>query len=138
MIFHHTKNKGDLGVLKAKLDLFNQGYLILSPETEHAPFDLAIYKDGVFKTVQVKYRNLTKRGSLEVPFRSNYSSSRGVRSKKIDKSKVDVYAVYCPQTDCCYYFDPKSYNESITLRVSKSLNHQSVGIHQADEFRKVP
>ena len=64
MIKHHTKNKGDLGVLKAKLDLFEQGYLILNPETEHAPFDLAIYKNGEFKSVQVKYRSLNKRGTL--------------------------------------------------------------------------
>jgi len=37
---HHTKEKGDLGVLKAQLDLFEQGFLILNPVTEHAPFDL--------------------------------------------------------------------------------------------------
>lgn len=38
MFTHHTKTKGDLGVLKVKLDLFEQGFLILNPETEHAPF----------------------------------------------------------------------------------------------------
>ena len=46
---HHTKNKGDLGELKVKVDLLEQGYLILNPETEHAPFDLVIYKSGLFK-----------------------------------------------------------------------------------------
>ncbi len=33
---HHTKDKGDLGVLKAQLDLFEKGYTILLPYTEHA------------------------------------------------------------------------------------------------------
>jgi hypothetical protein len=28
MINHHTKNKGDLGVLKAKCDLFQKGYYL--------------------------------------------------------------------------------------------------------------
>ena len=28
MFNHHTKTKGDLGVLKAKLDLFQKGFLI--------------------------------------------------------------------------------------------------------------
>jgi hypothetical protein len=37
---HHTKDKGDLGVLKAQLDLFEQGFAILVPLTEHCPFDL--------------------------------------------------------------------------------------------------
>ena len=55
--------------MKAKLDLFEQGFLILNPETEHAPFDIAIYKDGQFKSVQVKYRSLNKRGALEISFR---------------------------------------------------------------------
>lgn len=66
---HHTKEKGDLGVLKAQLSLFEQGYLILQPVTEHAPFDLVAYKDNAFKRVQVKYKSLDKSVTLraEIP-----------------------------------------------------------------------
>jgi hypothetical protein len=53
---HHTKQKGDLGVLYAQLDLAKRGYIILLPQTEHAPFDLVAYKAGRFLRVQVKYR----------------------------------------------------------------------------------
>ena len=138
MIYHHTKNKGDLGVLKVKLDLYQQGFLILIPETEHAPFDLVVYKDGNYKSVQVKFRNLNQRGALEIPFRSCYSTSKGVMTKSVDKAIIDVYAVYCPQTDECYYFDPKQFNKSVCLRVKTSLNHQQQGIRLASEFKKVP
>jgi hypothetical protein len=138
MIFHHTKNKGDLGVLKVKLDLYQQGFLILVPETEHSPFDLVIYQDGIFKTVQVKFRNLNRHGALEIPFRSSYSTSKGVQTKAINKSFIDLYAVYCPEVDECYYFDPKSYNKSICLRVKTPLNKQSAKINDARLFRKVP
>lgn len=138
MIYHHTKNKGDLGVLKVKLDLYQQGYLILVPETEHSPFDLVIYKDGCFKTVQVKFRNLSKRGSLDIPFRSCYSTSKGVITKSVNKMIIDLYAVYCPQTDGCYYFDPKQFNKSVSLRVKTSLNNQQFRIRSASEFSKVP
>ena len=130
MIYHHTKNKGDLGVLKVKLDLFQQGFLILVPDTEHSPFDLVVYKNGVFKTVQVKYRNLLKRGVLEIPFRSSYSTSKGVMTKQADKEMIDIYAVYCPQTDGCYYFDPKLFNKSIALRVKTSLNLSLIHISE--------
>jgi hypothetical protein len=58
---HHTKSKGDLGVLKAQVDLYEKGYMILHPQTEHAPFDLVVYKDKNFKRVQVKYRNLNEK-----------------------------------------------------------------------------
>ena len=138
MIYHHTKNKGDLGVLKVKPDLYLQGFLILMPETEHAPFDLVIYKDGVYKSVQVKFRNLSRNGVLQIPFRSSYSTSKGVMTKFVNKTMIDIYAVYCPQTDCCYYFDPKSYNRCISLRVKTSLNNQQQGIWLADDFKKVP
>ncbi|MCZ2258066.1 hypothetical protein KSU66_06130 [Sporosarcina sp. G11-34] len=47
-MYHHTKNKGDLGVLKAQVDLHQKGYLILNPLTEHAPFDLVVYKENNF------------------------------------------------------------------------------------------
>lgn len=138
MIYHHTKTKGDLGVLKVKVDLYLQGYLILVPETEHSPFDLVIFQKGIFKTVQVKFRNLTSKGVLEIPFRNSYSTSKGVKTKFVDKKLIDIYAVYCPQTDACYYFNPKQYNRSITLRVKTSLNNQKSKIHSADQFRKVP
>ncbi len=138
MFKHHTKNKGDLGVLKVKVDLFEQGFLILVPETEHSPFDLVIYRNGGFKTVQVKFRNLAKSGVLEIPFRSSYSTSKGVKTKSADKTLIDIYAVYCPQTDECYYFKPQQFNKSVTLRVNASLNHQKRKTHPASEFRKVP
>lgn len=138
MFEHHTKNKGDLGVLKAKVDLFEQGFLILNPETEHAPFDLVIYKNGVYKSVQVKYRTLNKRGTIEISFRSTYSSSNGLNVKSVNKDVIDIYAIYCPDTDKCYYFDPKLYNKSIALRVNTSLNNQQKGVHYAENYRKVP
>lgn len=138
MIVHHTKNKGDLGVLKVKVDLYEQGFLILNPETEHSPFDIVIYKNGEFRTVQVKYRKLTKKGVLEIPFRSTYSTSKGVITKSVDKNSIHLYAVYCPDTDLCYYFYPENFNKSLTLRVETSLNKQHKGIHYVDSFRKVP
>jgi hypothetical protein len=49
---HATKNKGDLGVLKAQADLAVQGYIVLHPLTEHGAFDLPIDKDRRFKRVR--------------------------------------------------------------------------------------
>ena len=57
MFSHHTKNKGDFGVLKCQISLYEQGYLVLTPNTEHSPFDLVAYKDGVFKITKT-YPNL--------------------------------------------------------------------------------
>lgn len=138
MFKHHTKTKGNLGVLKAKLDLFQQGFMILNSETEHAPFDLVIYKNGIFKTVQVKYRSLNRHGALEIVFRGSHYDSTGTVNRPIDKTVIDLFVVYCPETDGCYYFNPDDFNKSITLRVNTSRNNQKQNIHFADDYRKVP
>lgn len=46
MRVHRTKNKGDLGVLAAQLDLARRGFDLLLPLTEHQAFDLVAYKDA--------------------------------------------------------------------------------------------
>jgi len=137
MFEHHTKTKGDLGLLKVKLDLFQKGFLILNPETEHAPFDIVAYQNQVFKRVQVKYKS-GENGSICVNFRSSYCNSKGVVSKPVDKSEIDIYAVYCEATDLVYYFNPNLFEKSLTLRVDKPKNNQSKNIHFAEDFLEVP
>ncbi|EJQ47188.1 Uncharacterized protein BWINRASL_04312 [Bacillus mycoides] len=56
-MYHHTKTKGDLAVLKAQVDLYEKGYMILTPQTEHSPFDLAVYKGGVLKGYKLNIEN---------------------------------------------------------------------------------
>ncbi|HDR6301013.1 group I intron-associated PD-(D/E)XK endonuclease [Bacillus cereus group sp. RP37] len=135
---HHTKTKGDLAVLKAQVDLYEKGYMILIPQTEHSPFDLVVYKDGVCKRVQVKYRELNSRGILEVRFRSSYSTASGVATKEVNKEEIDVYCVYCPQTDSCYYFNPKLFSKSISLRADSPKNNQEKKVNFASDYREIP
>ena len=47
MKHHHTKTLGDLGVLKAQVDLYQKGYWVSIPLTEHAPFDLMSTRNGI-------------------------------------------------------------------------------------------
>lgn len=120
---HHTKNKGDLGVLKAQASLCEQGYLVLIPMSEHSPFDLVAYKEGSFYRIQVKYRKISKRKTLEVIFKSYWSNKNGIQSKKQDLSKIDVCCVYCPDTDKCYYINLRNIKTySISLKMKKGKN----------------
>ena len=137
-VMHHTKEKGDLGVLKAQVDLHQQGFLILNPVTEHAPFDLAIYKDGSFKRVQVKYKSVDRTGSFTVSFRSSWTDKNGTHIRQVNKDEIDVYCVYCPDTDACYYFDPKDFNKTVTLRVEAPKNNQKKLVKPIEDYRRVP
>ncbi|WP_286291928.1 group I intron-associated PD-(D/E)XK endonuclease [Methylomarinovum tepidoasis] len=135
---HHTKEKGDLGVLKAQLDLFEQGYLVMIPLTEHAPFDLVAYREGKFLRVQVKYKSVDHTGGITVHFRSSWADKEGTHTRFVDKDEIDLYCIYCPDTDMCYYLDPKKYNRSVTLRVEAPKNNQSQNVKSAADFRRVP
>ena len=137
MINHHTKNKGDLGVLKAKCDLFEKGYLVLVPETEHAPFDIVAWKNGQFKTVRVKYREATS-GKLNIKFSTCWTDKNGTHTVSIDKSLVDIYCIFCPDTNECHYLKPSDFGNSTTLRVSAPKNNQIKGINLASDYREVP
>ena len=130
--------KGDLGVLKAQVSLYEQGYLILQPVTEHAPFDLVAYKDGDFKRIQVKYKSLDKTGAITVHFRSCWADKNGTHMQAVNKEEIDLYCIYCPETDECYYLNPTDYDKSVTLRVETPKNNQSKNVNFMSDFRRVP
>jgi len=134
---HHTKDKGDLGVLKAQLDLYKKGYMILNPLTEHAPFDLVAYKDYEFLTIQVKYREL-KQECVTVKQVSAWNDRSGTHQKPIDFKAIDLYCIYCPETDECYYIKPDPNKVSIKLRVSSPKNNQKANITYAKDYTEVP
>jgi hypothetical protein len=135
---HHTKDKGDLGVLKAQADLCFQGYTILTPCTEHAPFDLVVYKDGFFKRVQVKYRRVRADGTIHLTLRSCWSDSKGCHVKPSDKKEVDIVCIYCPDTDKCYYVAASEVGQCITLRITHPKNNQRSGVKLAGDYTRTP
>lgn len=124
MFIHHTKNKGDLGVLKAKLDLFSKGYLILNPESEHSPFDIVGYKDGVFIRVQVKYRKSTN-GSVVVKNSTNWADKNGSHVIEYSKEEIDFFCIYVPDLDLCFYVNVKMFENKkcLNFRSEKSISH---------------
>lgn len=138
MFEHHTKTKGDYGVLKAKLSLFENGFLICNPETEHAPFDLVAYKNGKFIRVQVKYIT-AKDGKIFFTPRTSYSDSKGSYSNVYNKADIDYFIIYCPSTDKCYYIRAiDAFCEtSFTLRLVPPKNNQTKGINYAKDYKNI-
>lgn len=127
MINHHTKNKGDLGILKVQLDLFSRGYLVCEPKSEHQPFDLVAYKDGKFYRLQVKYRTKNKFGLIEVPYKTSWADKNGNHIKKYDYTEVDWFVIYCPDTDECYYIQtgnnmPSGLRVDVPKIISPNIN----------------
>jgi hypothetical protein len=134
---HHTKTKGDLGVAKAYCDLVEKGYMVLFPSTEHSPFDLVAYDGNKFIRVQVKYRKAVN-GSIQVKMLNWWADKNGSHGKLVDRSQIDIFCVYCPDTDMCYYFKPENVNVCLSLRVATPKNNQSKNVKFADDYTRVP
>ena len=131
------KNKGDLGVAKAYCDLVEKGYLVLFPSTEYAPFNLVAYDGENFIRIQVKYRRAVN-GSVQIRLENWWAERKGSHGKLIDKSQVDVFCVYCPDTDKCYYFKLENAKTYFSLRLETPKNNQSKNINFAENFVRVP
>src|SRR5690606_24318577 len=96
------------------------------------------YKDQQFWRIQVKYRNMNENGTMYVKFQQCYSTKNGVQIQDVDKSQIDLYCIYCPETDLCYYFNPKQFNRSVTIRLKETKNKQKKGVYFAESFLEIP
>src|SRR5262245_50769944 len=134
---HHTKNKGDLGVLHAKVDLAEKGYRLLLPLSEHEAFDLVAYREGVFLRVQVKYRAASN-GVIHVPFSTCWADRHGTHTSLVDKEQIDVMCVYCPDSRACYYLDPLLCGRDTALRLDPPKNCQLKRVLFAKDFVDIP
>ncbi len=139
MRYHHTKNKGDLGAIKAMADMTAKGWSVFVGLSEHQAFDFAAYREGRFLRVQAKYRALGSTGTLTIPFSTCWADRHGVHSVPIDRLSLDLFAIYCPDTGACYYVDPSLCEGGcIVLRVSPTRNRQAKGIRWAQDHVEIP
>jgi hypothetical protein len=134
---HHTKDKGDVAVVKAIADLTCRGAVVTVPLTEHAAFDLVAFLDDRFFRVQVKYRTVNH-GRIRVVFESTWADRHGIHRTPMSKTEVDIVLVYCPETDQCHYVDPREHHGAITLRIDPPRNNQRTGVHLAEDHLVMP
>ncbi len=131
---HHTKDKGDIGVLKCQADLGERGYKIFVSISEHLPFDFVAYKNKKFYRIQAKYISAINNEYIPLDLRSCWSDLNGAHRADLDKSEVDLVAIYCPDTEKCYYLVPDIMHMQRNLRLIKPKNNQKKFINMADDF----
>ena len=117
---HHTKEKGDIGNLKIMADLAVKGFKILTPLSEHLPFDLVAYCQETSKLykIQSKYKKLVG-DKIVVNLRTSYATNSGCFSNRYSYDAFDVLAVYCPDIDLTFYIKSEDLIElenSVTFR----------------------
>jgi hypothetical protein len=134
---HHTKDKGDLGVVAVIHDMVEHDIRVFLPMSEHQPIDLiAMNRRGDTSRVQVKHRKMLQTGVIEIQFRSTWSDSHGSHQRATDFGQFDCYAVYCPDNGKVYYIrnDEISNKSSLKLRILPPKNGQQKGVIGASQF----
>jgi hypothetical protein len=136
---HHTKDKGDLAVAKVLSHLLEHDIRACLPLSEHLPFDfIAVMPDmQTLVRVQVKYRKANSEGIVPVSFRANYYDSKKIYSKRVDLDRIDVYAVYTPDSDQILYLrvnEIPNNSVEIYLRIAPTKNAQSKNVRFAADY----
>lgn len=140
---HHTKDKGDIGVAVIIADLYKKGLKVLTPMSEHLPFDIVAYdpaSDDFYK-VQCKYSKLSNKNTVYVKLVTSYATQHGSFSSRYKKNSFDVIATYCPEMSSVYYISSEfadTYKSGITLRTESASNKQEVSVNYAKDFIKFP
>jgi len=120
-MYHHTKDKGDIGVAKVISNLMCKGIQVCLPISEHLPFDLiAVSEKMKCYRIQDKYRSLSKNNIITLKLSNSYSDSKGVHIKRINLDTIDFFAIYCPEIDCVFYISSKECNNKkyLTFRTN--------------------
>ena len=123
---HHTKDKGDIGVACVMADLLKHNIQVALPVSEHLPFDLiAIAPQGDLLKISVKYRVMSKTGTISVHSRSVWNDRNGTHYRQHSVGDYDALAVYCPDRDECYYLRASELSPSATtLRITDPAINQ--------------
>ena len=73
-----------------------------------------------------------RRGNIETsPRRAN---TQNVRSRN---EEFDLLAIFCPDTDQCYYIWTSEFESSIRLRTKPTKNNQKHGIRMAEDYLNI-
>lgn len=132
-----TKRKGNIGGAKVIADLLDQGIEVAIPFGDNLPFDLiAIGPDFQLWKIQVKFASAYQ-GVIRI---KNWRQSENTRRRYeqiYTPAQVDIFAIYCPDTDQVYYVSQEEIGQKAAfhLRTEPAKNQQSVGIHWHDDYR---
>lgn len=103
----NTKQIGDITETKILSDLIEKGYYVSIPYGDNYRYDFIVDRDdGKLLRVQCKtgrYRD----GVIKFSCCSS-SNHRKNGKRKSYTGDVDWFAIYCPETKCCYYIKVKN------------------------------
>lgn len=139
-----TKQRGIIAEAKIKADLLSKGYDVAVPEGDYLPFDLICITSNlnIYK-IQVKSHKIKKNGAVPLSLRRNryIPSKRCVHNRTYTKKEVDVFALYIPDIDECFYISSDILDNrkcAINFRVKEPKNGNIKNIRMVRDYKDFP
>jgi hypothetical protein len=132
----NPNHKGNVAELAIAAEAARLGLSVLSPLTEHEPYDLVIGVTGRLLRVQCKWAN--RRGDV-IPV--NLTRSRrgpgGFVRRTYTAEEIDAVGVYCADIGSCFLIPAREVvgRHAFQLRLRPPRNGQRAALHFADEYR---
>ena len=129
-----TNQKGAIAETAIAHEAIKLGIGVLRPLADMR-YDLVFDTGAELLRVQCKWA--ARHGEVVlVRFYAGRRSSSGLLRTFYDRSEIDAFAAYCPDTRSCYFFPIAEVEgrRGALLRLSATRNNQSAGIRWAREY----
>jgi PD-(D/E)XK nuclease superfamily protein len=130
-----TNQKGAIAEARIAAAAIEAGADVYRPVVEGGRYDLIFGIGGRLLRIQCKWA--TRYGGVVVV--RCYSARRaraGLERKLYTAAEIDAFAVYCGETESCYYLpvDLVAGRAQLHLRLSPARNRQQLGTHDARRY----
>lgn len=126
-----TKQIANESELRFASEFVRNGWSIFLPFGEDGPVDLVIYKDNLFKKVQIK-ASKPKNGMISCRMRS----TNNWQIKKYSKTDIDYFGLYDYENKKGYLIPIEKVEgmSEISIRLSKAKNNQKKKVRLAEDY----
>jgi PD-(D/E)XK endonuclease len=127
--------KGAIAEAVIASEALKAGVGVLRPLSEGGRYDLVFDLGRRFLRVQCK--SASRRGDvIVVATRTSRRTPRGYIRTTYDASEVDAIAIYCPDTQACYFVPIEEVRGrwEVRLRLARARNNQEFAISYAADY----
>jgi len=142
----HSKHKGTIAETKVVADLYQKGISVAIVVDDLLPIDLIGIKNNKLYKIQVKYSKLkvndsNKSSTVELSLRRCMSNKNLLYTKYYTSEEVDIFALYVPEIDQCFYIKSdilKTHKTSFILRDILPKNNQYKKVNLMKDYLDFP
>jgi len=129
----NPKRKGDVSELEISKRLVESGLDVYLPFGENTKSDLIVESDDGLYRCQIKTGRLKEDGRMLFNVKTTQSNFTETNDKTYDEDEIDVFLVYCPHLEECYYM-PVSETPKMRASLRVEAKQEQKGMKWASDY----